>query len=672
MARAQMDASPLRTRPMVEHPDEQRQADPDVPMPDFGLTAVGALLRGDTSALPGGAEPSNTQQAAPRLRQTTLRERLLLAVLLIYPVAATTQPLWYPELFARSRSTVFFAVCFGFFVAITTVASFRSICVVTHPHVIVERLGGAFHSTKQGHITRLIAEQQSARQSSVVKLHALKKRLVILTVALSCISMGVGVVSVADAYRRNEMKGILGSISFSLFVPVWCSIFCTWLFSLRVATTLTSAAMHARAEQAGALAKTVQKPPKARTIFGSMRFPVPPEARQLQKSLAREGITLHIVEARAGDDISDEVFEWIEHADSFLVFGTHHYGEDTGNPASSCAEAKYAQYQGKRIILLRMIPWEQEFDHLQARVMFGQNKLTLDWQIGAAMPPLLCEQIVRALELTGEAPRESDGSWNMPLAGAASPANMSNAMIDDAEWRAVVEAPALRLANTILPTLSAGWGPSVGWVTLGCEVGAFASCITTYELGAFGAVLADAREGDWGQVCYWVALWSILILLPMLLPFTVVKVGEISTACKRVEDSIHAYCVEDLRMHRLVHPLSTALRNQNRGQGLGFTVFNHVATERSLCAAISILWFVGLQTVPALIHEVEELTSPAISNHPACPNTWQFVDEKCFMLFGRGASNGNGKPLKWSDAERACQVCACAVFCHDSVHSTMI
>eukprot|EP01047_Picozoa_sp_COSAG01_P058655 COSAG01_NODE_6939_length_3431_cov_3.279712_3_plen_755_part_00 len=133
------------------------------------------------------------------------------------------------------------------------------------------------------------------------------------------------------------------------------------------------------------------------TIFGSMRFPVPPEALALQAALQQEGITLTIVNMSAGQDISAKVFEAIERADFFLVFGTHHYGEDTGNPASSCREAKFAENLGKRIILLRMIPFEQEFDHIQARVMFRMNQLTLEWQPGTPMPPTLPADICKAL-----------------------------------------------------------------------------------------------------------------------------------------------------------------------------------------------------------------------------------------------------------------------------------
>ena len=85
-----------------------------------------------------------------------------------------------------------------------------------------------------------------------------------------------------------------------------------------------------------------------RTIFASMRFPVPPEARALAEALKAHRIFLKIVDLRPGADISTEVFAWIEYSHTFLVFGTHNYGEETGNPASSCAECKYAQNMNKR------------------------------------------------------------------------------------------------------------------------------------------------------------------------------------------------------------------------------------------------------------------------------------------------------------------------------------
>ena len=54
------------------------------------------------------------------------------------------------------------------------------------------------------------------------------------------------------------------------------------------------------------------------------------------------------------------------------------------------------------MILLRMIPWEQDFDHLQARVMFGMNSLVLSWMEAAPMPGDLVDGIVAALEGNGQ------------------------------------------------------------------------------------------------------------------------------------------------------------------------------------------------------------------------------------------------------------------------------
>ena len=36
----------------------------------------------------------------------------------------------------------------------------------------------------------------------------------------------------------------------------------------------------------------------------------------------------------------EEVYQWIEHCNTFFVFGTHHYGEDTGNSACTYKEVK--------------------------------------------------------------------------------------------------------------------------------------------------------------------------------------------------------------------------------------------------------------------------------------------------------------------------------------------
>ena len=92
-----------------------------------------------------------------------------------------------------------------------------------------------------------------------------------------------------------------------------------------------------------------------------------------------------------------QVFEGIRCADAFLVFGTADYGEDTGNPACTYHELKYARHKGKCIIPLRMIPWGVEFEHVAADVFFGSNMLTLSWEAGTPMPPTLVKDILNAL-----------------------------------------------------------------------------------------------------------------------------------------------------------------------------------------------------------------------------------------------------------------------------------
>ena len=139
--------------------------------------------------------------------------------------------------------------------------------------------------------------------------------------------------------------------------------------------------------------------PRKAVIFASMRFPPPPEALVLAKALEAKGVLLKIVDVMAGGDIDHEVFQWIEYADSFLVFGCKRYGEDTGNAASSFHELKFAQGLNKRVILLRSIPWDSHFKFLTARVIFNQNQLTLTWLLGEAMPSTLVDDVLSSIGL---------------------------------------------------------------------------------------------------------------------------------------------------------------------------------------------------------------------------------------------------------------------------------
>ena len=85
------------------------------------------------------------------------------------------------------------------------------------------------------------------------------------------------------------------------------------------------------------------------------------------------------------------------------MFGTSDYGEKTANPACTYFESEYARNLSKKLILLRMIPWEDQYEHTQGRVLFGMNHLALTWIQGAPMPITLVDAIVAAA-------KETDGS----------------------------------------------------------------------------------------------------------------------------------------------------------------------------------------------------------------------------------------------------------------------
>ena len=175
-------------------------------------------------------------------------------------------------------------------------------------------------------------------------------------------------------------------------------------------------------------------------IFGSMRFPVPPEARLLFAALQAVGLYLKIVDMKAGQDIDKEVYEWIEHCHAFLVFGTKHYGEDTGNSACTYNEVKFAQAKRKNIILLRMIPWEDEFEELQARVLFNRNMLTLEWQPGQPMPTSLVGELLKAMDL----PPTGVAGSSAALAHETEAANESRALAEAAKAHAQASAAAAK------------------------------------------------------------------------------------------------------------------------------------------------------------------------------------------------------------------------------------
>ena len=151
----------------------------------------------------------------------------------------------------------------------------------------------------------------------------------------------------------------------------------------------------------GGLERSPMPHPQLRA-FGSMRFDgvVPVAAEQLRSALAARGVHLEIVNMLGGEDIDQAVIEGIESCSTFIVFGSANYGQNTGNSACTYYESKYAQDRKKNIILIRMIPFDEDFEQPQARFMFGLNKLELPWLLGTPMPTDLPDKIVQAMSLS--------------------------------------------------------------------------------------------------------------------------------------------------------------------------------------------------------------------------------------------------------------------------------
>jgi hypothetical protein len=105
-------------------------------------------------------------------------------------------------------------------------------------------------------------------------------------------------------------------------------------------------------------------------------------------------------------NIKNEVFKEIEYSGTFIAFGSKNYGEDTGNSASTYKESQYVENlkgkSKKRIIRIRMIPFDEDFAHLQGRTFFGMNDMVLNWELGTPMPPDLPVQIMEGMGLPAE------------------------------------------------------------------------------------------------------------------------------------------------------------------------------------------------------------------------------------------------------------------------------
>lgn len=147
-------------------------------------------------------------------------------------------------------------------------------------------------------------------------------------------------------------------------------------------------------------------------VFASLRFGAggaQKEARALRAALAPLGIELCTYEGTNGC-IVDNVFHLMSTCKYLCVFGTKHYGEDTGSLASTHEEIKYWQNNvstdPSTIVRIRMIPFPPKnepprggamFDFIKAQLLFTLDDHQLLWLHGTPMPPHLPEEVARMI-----------------------------------------------------------------------------------------------------------------------------------------------------------------------------------------------------------------------------------------------------------------------------------
>jgi hypothetical protein len=141
----------------------------------------------------------------------------------------------------------------------------------------------------------------------------------------------------------------------------------------------------------------------------------------------------------------------------------------------------------------------------------------------------------------------------------------------DVNWQAKVVEPALALNKTI-EDVSRGWGLGIGGITAG--MWALALCTFTDALNEPFTMGFDRVTGKPPGTAK--ATLLIITVIEMLIPLTVAwDLAAISTRCDSLMSTLNDVRLEHgEKCHMRILWLETCLKEQNGGQGLGFTEIN--------------------------------------------------------------------------------------------------
>jgi hypothetical protein len=158
--------------------------------------------------------------------------------------------------------------------------------------------------------------------------------------------------------------------------------------------------------------------------------------------------------------------------------------------------------------------------------------------------------------------------------------------LDDKDrWHNDVAAPALKLATETMPTLSRGFGTSLGLLTFVCWTGAFSNFCWFLE----------------GRKPLVIATTAVLAILPLLVAM---DVAACSSKCDVLRAELNDKRIKTLDARLPVHAindLDQALDRLNRNKGLGFVVFHQVIDFRALEQILAKMVAIASTVMPVVI-----------------------------------------------------------------------
>ena len=151
--------------------------------------------------------------------------------------------------------------------------------------------------------------------------------------------------------------------------------------------------------------------PPTHDVFISLRWGESKrEAMELQRLLQSRGLRVFgpLDEHLPGDNIVDKTVAAFEGSRLVIMMASRTYGREGSTWYTTFAEMTYTIALRKPFFLIRMIPWETEFEEASTQLTLTNDIMAVVWLPGTPMPAQLVEQVLEKLDRPGEGRTESE------------------------------------------------------------------------------------------------------------------------------------------------------------------------------------------------------------------------------------------------------------------------